>query len=120
MCGTIILKGEFKIKRFKRKNPTRCFYAADHERFGPSVLSILVPRHPALPRPLSVQAGGRLELGPAEILAAVGVAPHPDGGRNLDSGVGVHTPALAPLPVGGHVTLEHKTDGRRGKISERI
>lgn len=60
---------------------------------------------------LFLQVGGRLQLGTIQVLAAVGVSPHFGGRGYLDTGVRVNTPTLAPLSMGGHVTLEQ--DGEK-------
>lgn len=61
---------------------------------------------------LFLQVGGRLQLGTIVVLAAVGVSPHFGGRGYLDTSVRVNTPTLAPLSMGGHVTLER--DQKKG------
>lgn len=61
---------------------------------------------------LFLQVGGRLQLGTIVVLAAVGVSPHFGGRGYLDTSVRVNTPTLAPLSMGGHVTLER--DKKKG------
>lgn len=54
---------------------------------------------------LLLQDGWWLQLRTAVVLTAVGVSPYFQGRGDLDTSVRVNTPTLAPLSMGGHVTL---------------